>query len=126
LLAQFFAHRVCEKNNIKDKLIDDDSAELKRYDWSGNVLQLHVMERMIPLREFRDKSERDFILATLRRNLGNISQSASGLGNMGRGLSAEHLLRSSQTATARSRQPSSIPGDRAPRSPRGSLEEFGQ
>jgi two-component system, NtrC family, nitrogen regulation response regulator NtrX len=33
-----------------------------------------------PLREFRDKSERDFILATLKRNLGNISQSAIELG----------------------------------------------
>jgi len=33
-----------------------------------------------PLREFRDQAERDFILATLRRNLGNISQSAIELG----------------------------------------------
>jgi two-component system, NtrC family, nitrogen regulation response regulator NtrX len=32
------------------------------------------------LREFRDKSERDFILATLKRSLGNISQSAIELG----------------------------------------------
>ena len=33
-----------------------------------------------PLREFRDQAERDFILATLKRNLGNISQSAIELG----------------------------------------------
>jgi two-component system nitrogen regulation response regulator NtrX len=32
------------------------------------------------LREFRDQAERDFILATLKRNLGNISQSAIELG----------------------------------------------
>jgi two-component system nitrogen regulation response regulator NtrX len=112
LLAQFFAHRVCEKSNIKDKPIDDEVlSELKRYHWPGNVRELqNVIERVItmsgdrvspldipeeivavidvtanrhagsPLREFRDKSERDFILATLRRNLGNISQSAIELG----------------------------------------------
>jgi two-component system nitrogen regulation response regulator NtrX len=33
-----------------------------------------------PLREFRDQAEREFILATLKRNLGNISQSAVELG----------------------------------------------
>lgn len=112
LLARFFARRVCEKNNIKDKPIDDEVlSELKRYQWPGNVRELqNVMERVIAmsgervslldipeeimavidvtanrhagsaLREFRDKSERDFILATLRRNLGNISQSAIELG----------------------------------------------
>jgi len=112
LLARFFAHRVCEKNNIKDKPIDDEVlSELKRHHWPGNVRELqNVMERIITmsgdrvslldipeeivavidvtadrhagsaLREFRDKSERDFILATLRRNLGNISQSAIELG----------------------------------------------
>jgi DNA-binding NtrC family response regulator len=112
LLAQFFARRVCEKNNIKDKPIDDEVlSELKRYHWPGNVRELqNVMERVITmsgervslldipeeivavidvaanrhagsaLREFRDRSERDFILATLRRNLGNISQSAIELG----------------------------------------------
>lgn len=112
MLARFFAHRVCEKNNIKDKPIDDEVlSELKRHRWPGNVRELqNVMERMITmsaervslldipeeivavidvtgnrhagsaLREFRDKSERDFILATLRRNLGNISQSAIELG----------------------------------------------
>ena len=112
LLAQFFAHRVCEKNNIKDKAIDDEVlSELKRYPWPGNVRELqNVMERIVTmsgerislldipeeivavenlpgsrhagsaLREFRDRAERDFILATLRRNLGNISQSAIELG----------------------------------------------
>ena len=112
LLAQFFAHRVCEKNNIKVKPIDDDViSELKRYHWPGNIRELqNVMERVVimsgeritlldipeeimagndltanrhagsALREFRDKAERDFILGTLRRNLGNISQSAIELG----------------------------------------------
>lgn len=112
LLARFFARRVCEKNNIKNRAIDDDVfTELKRYPWPGNVRELqNVMERIVtmsgeritlldipeeivaiedlpgnrhagsPLREFRDKAERDFILATLRRNLGNISQSALELG----------------------------------------------
>ena len=112
LLAQFFAHRVCEKNNIRDKSIDEEVLfELKRYPWRGNVRELqNVIERMVtmsgerislldipeeivavedlpgnrhagsPLKEFRDKAERDFILATLKRNLGNISQSALELG----------------------------------------------
>ena len=112
LLAQFFAHQVCERNNIKIKPIDDEViSELKRYHWPGNVRELrNVMERVVimsgeritlldipeevvalsdltsdrhagsALREFRDKAERDFILGTLRRNLGNISQSAIELG----------------------------------------------
>jgi len=112
LLAQFFARRVCEKNNIKDKPIDEEVlTELKRYHWPGNVRELqNVIERIITmsgtrvslldipeeilavndpaasrhagsaLREFRDKAEREFILGTLRRNLGNISQSAIELG----------------------------------------------
>ena len=112
LLARFFARRVCEKNNVKDKAIDDDVlSELKGYPWPGNVRELqNVIERMVTmsgerislldipeevaavedyagsrhagsaLREFRDQAERDFILATLKRNLGNISQSAIELG----------------------------------------------
>jgi two-component system nitrogen regulation response regulator NtrX len=112
LLAQFFAHQACERNNIKVKPIDDEViSELKRYHWPGNVRELrNVMERVVTmsgeritlldipeelvavgdltsdrhagsaLREFRDKAERDFILGTLRRNLGNISQSAIELG----------------------------------------------
>jgi two-component system nitrogen regulation response regulator NtrX len=112
LLARFFARRVCEKNNVKDKAIDDDVlSELKGYPWPGNVRELqNVIERLVTmsgerislldipeeiaavedytgsrhagssLREFRDQAERDFILATLKRNLGNISQSAIELG----------------------------------------------
>jgi two-component system nitrogen regulation response regulator NtrX len=112
LLAQFFAHQLCEKGNIKIKPIDDEViSELKRYHWPGNVRELqNVMERVVTmsgeritlldipeeimavddiganrhtgsaLREFRDRTERDFILGTLRRNLGNISQSAIDLG----------------------------------------------
>jgi two-component system nitrogen regulation response regulator NtrX len=112
LLARFFAHRVCERNNIKDKTIDDEVlSELQRYHWPGNVRELqNVVERMITmsgervslldipeeiitgddpgvsrhsrsaLREFRDQAEREFVLGTLKRNLGNISQSALELG----------------------------------------------
>ena len=51
LLAQFFAHRVCEKNNIKHKAIDDEVlSELKRYPWPGNVRELqNVMERIVTM-----------------------------------------------------------------------------
>jgi DNA-binding NtrC family response regulator len=112
LLAQFFARRVCERSNIKEKLIDDEVLwELKRYHWPGNVRELqNVMERMMimsaervtvfdlpedivapgepldgrsggsALREYRDQVEREFILGTLKRNSGNISQSALELG----------------------------------------------
>ncbi len=51
LLAQFFARRVCEKNNIKDKAIEDDVlSELRRYPWPGNVRELqNVVERMVAM-----------------------------------------------------------------------------
>jgi DNA-binding NtrC family response regulator len=112
LLARFFAGRVFEKNNIKEKPIDDEVLwELKRYHWPGNVRELqNVMERVIimsgerislldlpeeivstsefadarntssALKEYRDKAEREFILGTLKRNVGNITQSAIDLG----------------------------------------------
>ena len=112
LLARFFARRLCEKNNVKEKRIDEDVlTELRRYHWPGNVRELqNVMERLVimsgesismldlpedlvtaadassarhtgsSLRAFRDAQERDFILATLKRHNGNISQSAIELG----------------------------------------------
>jgi two-component system, NtrC family, nitrogen regulation response regulator NtrX len=112
LLARFCARRLCERNNIKEKPIEEEVlVELKRYHWPGNVRELqNVMERMIimggatismldlpeeilsdadsssgraagsGLRAFRDAAEREFILATLKRNNGNISQSAIELG----------------------------------------------
>jgi two-component system nitrogen regulation response regulator NtrX len=112
LLARFFARRICERNNIREKTLEDDVlAELKRYHWPGNVRELqNVMERIIimsgatvttldlpeeivaapeaqperagasTLRTFRDSAERDFIVATLKRHNGNISQSAVELG----------------------------------------------
>ena len=112
LLAKFFARRVCEKNNFKDKPVDEAVLwELQRYGWPGNVRELqNVMERVVimsgdritvldlpeeilscgedstrrtarsPLKTFRDNAEREFILGTLRRNNGNISQSATELG----------------------------------------------
>jgi DNA-binding NtrC family response regulator len=112
LLAQFFARRVCEKNNIKDKAVDEGVLwELQRYGWPGNVRELqNVMERVVimsgdritpldlpeeilssdasstsravrsPLKQFRDNAERGFILDTLKRYNGNISQAAIELG----------------------------------------------
>jgi two-component system, NtrC family, nitrogen regulation response regulator NtrX len=112
LLINFFARRLCEKNNIREKPIEEEVlAELKRYHWPGNVRELqNVLERVIimsgptittldlpeeilsdaeapadrsagsALRTFRDTAERDFIVATLKRNNGNISQSAVELG----------------------------------------------
>jgi len=84
--------------------------ELCRYRWPGNVRELqNVLERLLimcaeritvmdlpeeileagrpqegapasSLREFRDRAERDHIIATLRRHKGNVSQSALELG----------------------------------------------
>jgi DNA-binding NtrC family response regulator len=112
LLVRAFAKQICEKNNFKEKPIDEEVFwELKRYPWPGNVRELqNVLERVLimsgerigtmdlpeevlggtdspgeqggssPLREFRDKTERDFIINTLRKNNGNVSQSAVQLG----------------------------------------------
>ena len=110
LLVNVFAQRICEKNHLKPKTLDEDVVwELQRYGWPGNVRELqNVLERMLimsgesvsvrdlpeellqeeqaergkvsALREFRDQAERDLVITTLRRNNGNISQSALELG----------------------------------------------
>ena len=113
LLAKYFCRRVCEKNNIKEKPLDEEVLwELKQYHWPGNVRELqNVMERIVimsgdristldlpeeiigtaselssgisngsALKEFRDNAEREFIVGTLKKNSGNISQSAIELG----------------------------------------------
>ncbi len=110
LLVGVIAQRLCEKNNLRQKQIDEDVLwELQRYAWPGNVRELeNVLERMLimggeritvmnlpdelfaaaadmpnagsALREFRDKTERDYILAILRKHNGNISQAAVELG----------------------------------------------
>lgn len=110
LLVQVIARRLCEKNNLKEKQIDEDVLwELKRYAWPGNVRELeNVLERMLimsgeritamdlpdeifttesdisnagsALREFRDKTEREYILGVLRKHNGNVSQAAIELG----------------------------------------------
>jgi len=112
LLAKFFVRHFCDKNNLRDKPVEDDVLwELKRYRWPGNVRQLaNVIERMLimsgeritvadlpeevfetssdaeetndasTLRDFRERMERAFIIDTLRRHNGNISQSATELG----------------------------------------------
>ena len=111
LLVTFFARRICEKNNIREKVIDDGVMwELQHYRWPGNVRELqNVVERMLimsgavvtiadlpaevlvedapieragpsALKEFRDNTERDYIIAALKKNHGNVSQSAFELG----------------------------------------------
>ncbi|HEX6397100.1 MAG TPA: sigma-54 dependent transcriptional regulator, partial [Steroidobacteraceae bacterium] len=112
LLVRFLVRRLCARNNIREKSIDDEVLEeLRRYDWPGNVRELqNVLERLLimssdritsldlpeeilapaaragaapaisALKEFRDRAERDHIIATLRRCKGNVSQSALELG----------------------------------------------
>ncbi len=109
LLAHHFARRAGERNNLREKPIDDEViAALQAYAWPGNVRELqNVMERMMilsgaritpsdlpdtlaapaeasgvssALREFRDKAEREFVLRVLKKNHGNISRSAVELG----------------------------------------------
>jgi two-component system, NtrC family, nitrogen regulation response regulator NtrX len=111
LLVEFFVKRLCEKNNLRTKAIDDEVMwGLQRYRWPGNVRELqNVVERALimsgervtvrdlpeevlledeasgrtgasALKDFRDNAERDFIIAALKKNHGNISQSAAELG----------------------------------------------
>jgi len=112
LLAAFFAERLCAKNNLRHKQIDDEVLwELKHYPWPGNVRELeNVLERIVimsgdrigvadlpeeivatgdgpndttraaTLKAFRDQAEREYILKTLQRNGGNITQAALELG----------------------------------------------
>jgi two-component system nitrogen regulation response regulator NtrX len=111
LLVRHFNKQLCEKNNLREKEIDDEVlVELKRFTWPGNVRELiNTIERMLimsgtrivsadlpeeimeatatttdscgtsTLKAFRDNAERDFILDTLRKHAGNISQSALAL-----------------------------------------------
>jgi DNA-binding NtrC family response regulator len=111
LLVASLMRRICERNNLREKAIDDEVFdELRRYDWPGNVRELqNVLERLMimggeritvldlpeeilaptrrdasapvsALKEFRDRAEREHIIATLRRNNGNVSQAALELG----------------------------------------------
>ena len=110
LLVSFFVRRICEKNHLRYKTLEDDVIwELQRYRWPGNVRELqNVLERMLimsgeqvsvrdlpeellqddpaerdkvsALKEFRDLAEREFVIDALRRNNGNVSQSATELG----------------------------------------------
>jgi two-component system nitrogen regulation response regulator NtrX len=49
LLVRFFARQLCAKNNLKEKLIDDEVLlEMQRYPWPGNVRELqNALERML-------------------------------------------------------------------------------
>src|SRR5688572_7404324 len=110
LLVKTLMRRLCERNNLREKPIDDEVFdELRRYDWPGNVRELqNVLERLLimsgerittldlpeeilaaaprdtpavsALKEFRDRAEREHIIATLRRHNGNVSQAAIELG----------------------------------------------
>jgi two-component system nitrogen regulation response regulator NtrX len=111
LLVSVLMRRLGERNNLREKPIDDEVfEELRRYDWPGNVRELqNVLERLLvmsgerittldlpedilginpgseamrvsPLKEFRDRAEREHIIATLRRLQGNVSQAALELG----------------------------------------------
>jgi two-component system nitrogen regulation response regulator NtrX len=111
LLVSMLMHRLGERNNLREKPIDDEVfEELRRYDWPGNVRELqNVLERLLvmsgerittldlpeeilgstpdtgavpvsALKEFRDRAEREHIIATLRRHQGNVSQTALALG----------------------------------------------
>jgi two-component system, NtrC family, nitrogen regulation response regulator NtrX len=110
LLVSFFVRRICEKNHLRHKTLEDDVIwELQRYRWPGNVRELqNVLERMLimsgeqvsvrdlpeellqddpaerdkvsALKEFRDLAEREFVIDALKRNNGNVSQSATELG----------------------------------------------
>jgi two-component system nitrogen regulation response regulator NtrX len=110
LLVSFFVQRICERNHLKNKILEEDVVwELQRYRWPGNVRELqNVLERMLimsgervsvrdlpeellqddpaerdkvsALKEFRDLAEREFVISALKRNNGNVSQSATELG----------------------------------------------
>jgi two-component system nitrogen regulation response regulator NtrX len=112
LLVKFLMRRLSERNNVREKPIDDEVFdELRRHDWPGNVRELqNVLERLLimscerittldlpeeilgaamrdggapaisALREFRDRAEREHIIAILRRHNGNVSQAALELG----------------------------------------------
>jgi DNA-binding NtrC family response regulator len=109
LLVQFLMHTLSQRNNIREKPIDDEVIEeFKRHDWPGNVRELsNLLERLMimsgerittldlpeeflapperaaagsSLKAFRDHAERDYIVATLRRHNGNVSQAAIELG----------------------------------------------
>jgi two-component system, NtrC family, nitrogen regulation response regulator NtrX len=110
LLVKTLMRHLCERNNLREKPIDEEVFdELRRYAWPGNVRELqNVLERLLimsserittldlpeeilcaaprdtpavsALKEFRDRAEREHIIATLRRHNGNVSQAAIELG----------------------------------------------
>ena len=110
LLVRFLMRSLSERNNMREKPIDDEVIEeLKRHDWPGNVRELqNLLERLMimsgerittfdlpeeflalperggaagsSLKEYRDHAEREYIVATLRRHNGNVSQAAIELG----------------------------------------------
>lgn len=49
MLVHFLMRSLCEKNNLKEKPVDDDVlSEFKQYSWPGNVRELqNVLERML-------------------------------------------------------------------------------
>jgi len=49
LLVKFLMKRLCERNNVREKPIDDEVFdELRRHDWPGNVRELqNILERLL-------------------------------------------------------------------------------
>lgn len=110
LVAHFAQRICEKHNLRPKTIDTDVIGELQRHAWPGNVRQLqNVLENMLimsgeavsihdlpeelltqdetsaasrpsALKVFRDNAERDFIIASLKRNLGNISQTAIELG----------------------------------------------
>jgi len=112
LLIRVFSQRLCAKNNLREKTVDEDAIlEMQRYAWPGNVRELqNVLERMLimsgdrvtlsdlpeellggpedtasplpgsSLKAFRDQAEREFIIDTLKRHNGNVTQAAVEMG----------------------------------------------
>jgi DNA-binding NtrC family response regulator len=59
LIATFLIRRLCDKNNIREKPVDDQVLwRLKEYPWPGNVRELqNVLERMLILSAERITAE---------------------------------------------------------------------
>jgi two-component system nitrogen regulation response regulator NtrX len=110
LVAALIARLAERNNIRVKPIDDEVFEELQAHDWPGNVRELqNLLERLLimsgeritvldlpedflsepakrvaggrtALKEYRDQAERDYIISTLRRNNGNVSQTALELG----------------------------------------------
>ncbi len=109
LLAQYFLKAFTDENSMPAKFIDAKVYEsLKNYDWPGNIRELkNMMERLaivgrqtitvedlapilskevmledlqsLTLKDFKDKTERAFLVSVLKKNQGSVSEAAEQL-----------------------------------------------